>query len=195
MSLAACNSGDGAGNDSSAQAGNISADGSTTAGGPMARVLAAMASVLVDPSAAQYSNVREGSARSVCGSVAARQRNGTHGPALPFVVTPEGLALVSPTPRLAWNEPEDPFPTAYARWCATPEELEALRAQIATSPVPRAPEVPPADLDFGNEADPPAPVELPKEAPSPTPRRPAPAEPPSDPNDVSFANAVRRSDQ
>lgn len=162
------------------------------------RVLAAMAALLPDPGSALYPNLREGSAGSVCGAVALRQPNGTHAAPVPFVVTPEGVALISATPHLAWDAVEDPFPPAYARWCATPEELEAMRAQIAAAPPPPpAEDPPPADVDMPEEpAPPPPPRAQPKASPPPPAQPPVtPWSGPSDPNDVSFTNAVRRPDQ
>ncbi|HYG30651.1 MAG TPA: hypothetical protein VD887_10610 [Allosphingosinicella sp.] len=161
----------------------------------MPRVVAAMAALGIDPASAQVSNLRSGSAGAICGSLAVRTPDGTQAPPVPFLVTPEGGALVSATGNLGWDAPEDPFPPAYARWCATPRELEEMRAAIAASPAPPPPEEeppPPADLPAGEEqgsAPPP-----PRAAPPPA-RPPAQKWEPADPNDVSFTNQVRRPDR
>jgi hypothetical protein len=179
-----------------AVAANAAENASAPARDPMPRVLAAMAALLVDPESARYSNLRDGSVGSICGAVAVRQPDGGHAPPVPFVVTPEGAALVSATPRLAWEALEDPFPPAYARWCATPAELEQMRAAIAASPLRLPEQPPPADLPLGNEtAPPPAPPEPPPRATPAPPRPPVAKWEPADPDDVSFTNAVRRADE
>jgi len=201
LALAAC------GSDENADAGNNQAAGPAenaaaapgSAADPMPRVLAAMEGLLVDPSAALYSNLRPGSVGSICGAIAVPLPNGTRAPPVPFVVSPEGIALVSATPHLAWDMPEDPFPTAYARWCATPRELEEMQAAIAASPARPPPDqsLPGDPLPGGNMVEPaPQPPLQPPPQPEPRATRPpARPEPPSDPNDVSFTNAVRRPDQ
>lgn len=195
LALAACgsNGGGSAGNGQAAAPAENAAQ--AQAAGPMPRILAAMGALLVDPGSARYSNLREGSVGSFCGTVAVRQPDGTHAAPVPFVVTPEGVAHVSATPHLSWEAPEDPFPTAYARWCATPQELEAMRAAIAASPAPPAPDEPlPLDEPADDDAAPVVPPPEPGAARQPV-RQPVPKWEPADPNDVSFTNAVRRPDQ
>ena len=199
LALVACGSnGSGASDDSQAAAPVENAAGPASAASHLPRVLAAMAVLLADPASALYTNLRDGSVGSICGSVAVPRPDGTHAPPVPFVVTPDGLALVSATPRLAWDAPEDPFPTAYARWCATPEELDAMRAAIAASPAPPPPEEPPPAEELP-EDDPapqaPPPPSRPRVARPPARPPTTRPEPPADPNDVSFTNAVRRPDE
>lgn len=198
FALAACGSnGNGAsGNQAAAPVQNAAA--AAPAADPMPRVLAAMAALLADPASALYSNLRDGSVGSLCGAIAVPQPDGSHAAPVPFVVTPGGEALVSATPHLAWDAPEDPFPTAYARWCATPEELEAMRAAIAASPPAPPPEDPPPadDLPLDEAAPPPAPPPPPRpRLTSPPPRPPAARPEPPDPTEDSFFNAVRRPDR
>jgi hypothetical protein len=160
----------------------------------MPRVLAAMAALGIDPASSQFSNIRSGSAGAICGSLAVRGPEGTQAPPVPFLVTPEGAALVSATADLGWDVPEDMFPPAYARWCATPRELDEMRAAIAASPAPPPPEeepLPPAEPLPGEES---APAPPPRAAP-PLARPPPPKWEPADPNDVSFRNQVQRPDQ
>jgi hypothetical protein len=70
----------------------------------------------------------------------------------PFVVTPEGVAVVSTTPEVRITDPEDPFPDFYIRWCASPAELARLQPNMiggetlglgADPPTPEIPDVPP----------------------------------------------------
>ncbi|HEX8217318.1 MAG TPA: hypothetical protein VF577_07625 [Allosphingosinicella sp.] len=201
LALAACGSdGSGASGNNQAIAPTDNGAAAAPATDPMPRILTAMATLLADPASALYSSLREGSVGSICGAIAVPQPGGAHAAPVPFVVTPGGEALVSATAHLAWDAPEDPFPTAYARYCATPEELEAMRAAIAASPAPPPPEEPPPAEDLPLDEAIPAPVPVP---PPPRPRLTRPPaqppaarpEPPSDPNDVSFVNAVRRPDQ
>ena len=197
LALAACNS-DGSpdNNQAAVPAANAAAAAADARLTP--RVLAAMAVLLADPGSALYSSVREGSAGSICGSIAVPRTDGTHSPPVPFVVTPEGVALLRATPQLGWDAPEDPFPPAYARWCATPQELEEMRARIAASRAPPPDEElpPPAEeLPLEDQPAPPPPPPAQTRVP-PAPRTP-PVTPwePADPNDVSFTNQVRRPDQ
>ena len=198
LALAACGS-DGAADDNQAAAPAGNAAAAAAGARLMPRVTAAMAVLLADPASALYSGVREGSAGSVCGSIAVPRTDGTHSPPVPFVVTPEGVALLSATPQLGWDAPEDPFPPAYARWCATPEELEEMRARIAASPAPPPPdeELPPPaeELPLEDQPAPPPPPKAETRVPPPPPRPPVTPWEPADPNDVSFTNQVRRPDQ
>ncbi|HEX8365147.1 MAG TPA: hypothetical protein VF603_07680 [Allosphingosinicella sp.] len=161
----------------------------------MPRVLAAMAALGIDPAAAQILNLRSGSAGAICGSLAVPSPDGTQAPPVPFLVTPEGAALLSATGNLGWDVPEDPFPPAYARWCATPRELEEMRAAIAASPASPPPEQePPLAADLPPEEEP-GPAPPPPRAAPPPARPPVPKWEPADPNDVSFTNQVRRPDR
>jgi hypothetical protein len=100
------------------------------------RASQALAAILVDPESARYSEVRAGAAGSVCGLVDAKQADGKHGGPRPFVVTPEGVAVISTTPQVMFADPEDIFPDFYIRWCASPEELQGIGPRIASGPAP-----------------------------------------------------------
>jgi hypothetical protein len=97
------------------------------------RARAALAVILVDPKSARYSEVRRGTAGSVCGRVDSKQADGKYAGARPFVVTPEGVAVVSAAPRVVFDDPEDVFPDFYIRWCASPEELRTIGPSVALS--------------------------------------------------------------
>jgi hypothetical protein len=96
-----------------------------------ARAAAALSAILNDPASARYATVRPGTAGSICGEVDSKQANGRHGGMRPFVVTPEGVAVVSTLPGIMFEDPEDVFPDYYIRWCASPEELATLPPRIA----------------------------------------------------------------
>jgi len=194
LALAACGSDAESGNN---QAAGPAANAAAAAPGAelMPRVLAALAAAGVDPTTAQLSNLRLGSVGAICGSVALPGPDGAQAPPVPFVVSPEGAALVSATPTLGWDVPEDPFPPAYARWCATPAELEEMRARIAASPAPPPREEEPPPPEELPPDQPPAALPPPPRAAPPPARPPVPKWEPADPNDVSFTNQVRRPDR
>ena len=127
-----------------------------------ARVALAMAAILENPQGARYANLRLGSAGAICGDVDPAGPTAARKGLRPFVVTPDGIAVISTGARIAFDDPQDPFPDYHIRWCATPEEL-------ATIP----PEIPPAAA-----ADPAPPVEPILELPPPQVARPA-ADPPA----------------
>lgn len=154
------------------------ATGQATAGeqgaANMALAKQALGAILEDPASARYSEVRSGAAGSVCGRVDSR----------PFVVTPEGVAVVSPAPKVMFDDPDDVFPDFYIRWCASSEELRRIGPRVVTGPLPDLPPIEEYPLIPGDE--PPAP---PVEAlPPPAPGK---AKPPSAEED-SFSRAVLR---
>lgn len=159
-----------------------------------ARAEAALAAILSDPDK-RFANLRAGASNAVCGDVEAKQLDGKRG-VRPFVITPEGVAVVSTTAQVQLTDPEDPFPDFYIRWCASPAELARLQPNMVGgetlglgAPPPDLPDVPP---------------DLPIEAPlpplaGPIPERPAaqakavpPPRPPAPTSDDSFFNAVAR---
>jgi hypothetical protein len=157
-----------------------------------ARAKAALDVIITDPEM-RFANVRAGAANAVCGDVEAKQPDGKRG-VRPFVITPEGVAVVSATQQVSIGDPEDPFPDFYIRWCASPAELARLQPNMIGgetlglgAPPPDIPDVPP-DL----------PTELPPPTPPPEPERPAarvtepPPRPPAPTSDDSFFNAVAR---
>jgi len=88
---------------------------------------------------------------------------------------------------LALDDPADPFPDAYMRWCSSIEELRRLQAEVenltrldAASPaeLPLPPDVEAMDKSSGSVA-------------GPSPRAPS-RNLPREEVDESFQNAVRR---
>jgi hypothetical protein len=145
-----------------------------------ARVESAMAVILPDPAKARYAEVRAGAAGSVCGTVDPGERTARAGGFRPFVVTPEGVAIVSPTPAISFGDPSDIFPDFYIRWCATPEELARLAPELrGTIEAP-----PPADPGAVDDFLPDLLEPPPPEPPRPPEGRPA--------EEDSFSKAVRR---
>ncbi len=182
-----------AGAQSGAQAGGAS-------GGPAqfeGRARAALSAIVQDAQSARLANLRTGAAGALCGNVEAKQPDGK--PAFrPFVVTPEGVAVVSTTAEVKLTDPEDPFPDFYIRWCASPAELARLQPDMiggetlgfgAAPPPPEIPDVPPdlpADL-----AEAPA-VAPSKERPAAQAKAEPPPRPPTPTGDDSFFNVVAR---
>ena len=155
-----------------------------------ARATEALRSVLPDPASARLSNLRNGAAGAVCGDVDAKAGGRYSGPK-PFVVDPEGLALVSPTAEINFADRADIFPDLYLRWCASPEELQRLGPRLA-APAP--------GNEQSAEPSPPDVLAMPPAAPPPTPEPPRAApkaaeRPPRQPGDDSFMNAVLRKDE
>jgi Prokaryotic lipoprotein-attachment site len=70
-----------------------------------------MAGSLRDPKAAQYRNVRAGAGGAACGEVAVK----AGAPFLPFVVTPDALAVLGTKPDIAWEDPDDFLADAWIR--------------------------------------------------------------------------------
>jgi hypothetical protein len=181
--------GDAATPPAAAAAGNLAGDSA----GLQARVDGAMAAALQDPAGARYRNVRAGLAGTVCGEVDPKRTRGGHAGFRPFLVTPQGVALVAGSARLKFDDPADPFPDFYIRWCASPEELKRLE-----------PELQRAIAGSGGAAPPPDP--LPGEGGIHDPLPPDPGEQPplsppagaggkaeTGPADVnSFINSVKR---
>jgi hypothetical protein len=150
-----------------------------------ALVARAMPAVLPGAKDARYRNVRAGTGGSACGEVAAKGANVFR----PFVVTPEGVAVVGGTPRIAFEDPTDFLADAYIRWCATPEELAHIAPQLKGAPAG-------ATLNEVTAAAPPpalaepAPETPPAPAPKAAPSRPAPP-----PEIDSFFNSVQHKGQ
>lgn len=162
-----------------------------------AKARTALASVLLNPVDARYFNVRAGAPGGVCGEVDSWQGDGRFGGPRPFVVTPEGVAVVSPTTRVVFGNPADMFPDFYIRWCATPEELAKLGPGIREE---EPPEDPAANMAAAPDMDLSPPIAVPKLpiAPPPVPQtggKAARSEQPPEPNATdkdSFFNAVIR---
>jgi hypothetical protein len=152
----------------------------------------AMPAALKDPKAAQYRNVRAGAGGSACGEVAVKGG----APFVPFVVSPDAIAVVGTRPQIAWEDPDDFLADAWIRWCASPEELAKLRPRLEKAANARIPDPsnvsaavpPPLDPSIPAFDPPPPPV---AERPAPPPK---PAPPPPTPRIDSFFNSVQHKD-
>lgn len=162
-----------------------------------ARAQTAVGAAILDPASARYANLREGSGGSICGDVNAKGEDGRLQGFRPFVVTPQGVAVVSSAATIAFDNPADIYPDFYLRYCAPLEELPTLHSKMAggNSDLPPAPDAgPPAPLDL-------PPLDLPTRAPPPPPpppsaRQPAAPKPqPKAQDEDSFFNAVIRPQQ
>ncbi len=140
-----------------------------------ARAHTALSPAIRDPASARYANVREGSGGSICGDVNAKGENGRLQGFRPFVVSPEGVAVVSSAATIMFDNPADMFPDFYLRYCAPLEELPMLHRKMAE----RNPDLlAPADASLG----PAPPSDLPPLDPTlaaPPPAAPPPPSPPS----------------
>jgi hypothetical protein len=148
-------------------------------------VARAMPAALPDAKDDRYRNLRGGAGGSVCGEVAPRPATGV--PVFrPFLINPDGIALVATAPQLKLDDPSDFFADGWIRWCATPEELRSLAPKLQQAA--GAPQMPPAQVDATQ-----APATAPEPAPLvAAPRRPArPSGPQPSPSIDSFFNSVR----
>jgi hypothetical protein len=177
-----------------ASAGTVPGQNGETAAQAQQRAVSALSVILPDAKSARYAEVRPGTAGAVCGLVDAKQGDGKYSGPRPFVVSPEGVAVVSTTPQVNFGDAEDLFPDFYIRWCATPAELRLIGPRIAlpeASPPPAADELPElleseiaAAPPAGGPAEPPLP-----EAAAAQPKASAPSAPPGE---DSFSSAVLR---
>lgn len=151
-------------------------------------VASAMAA-LVDPAKALYRNVRPGLSGSACGEVSTP--SGKEAASFrPFVVTPEGVAIISPTPSLGFRDPNDIFPDLYIRWCATPDELQKIEPELKRGPLSEDE----LNAVAGESATPPLPEPSIPIASTPPPGAAPPAG--SNPERIDrFEEAVRRKQQ
>jgi hypothetical protein len=166
-----------------------------------ARAETAVSAVILDPRSARYANLREGSGGSICGDVDAKGENGRLQGFRPFVVAPEGVAVVSSAATIMFDDPADLFPDFYLRYCAPLEELPMLHQKMAAriGDLPPPPDAgfapaPPSDLP---PLSPPLAAPPPPPAPAPTPSPGPPAMPKAQPkaqsgDEDSFFNAVIR---
>lgn len=155
------------------------------------KAAAGLRAILPDPDDARYTDLRAGTAGAVCGRIDTEQPDGKRSGPRPFVVTPDGVAVISLTPTLMLNDPEDLFPDYYIRWCATPAELATLEVTSELNMAAPDIEMPP---ELAELADPPGPSEplAPRETTAAAPESPAPA--PSS-NLESFSKAVIRGER
>lgn len=156
-----------------------------------ALVARAMAIAMPTAKELQYRAVRPGSAGAVCGEVATAGSGAAAGPFLPFVVTPEGGAILGTTPAIPYDDPADPLGDAWLRWCASAEELQAIAERMRTEGPAKAAalEMPPPIEPIDLEPAQPTLVQQPQ-PPAPPPERKAPPPPP--PAIDSFFNSVQR---
>lgn len=155
-----------------------------------ALIARAMPAVLPDPAKARYRDVRAGVGGAACGAVATPGPGGGEGPFRPFVVTPQGVAVVATGPAIAFDDPSDFLADAWIRWCASPEELQRLGPELK-----RAAALPPPLPEPALEPDlvaAPAPAQ-PTAPAAPPPREPR--RPPPPPQIDSFLNSVQRNDE
>ena len=163
-----------------------------------AKVMRAMAVGLPGADSAEYRNLRPGTGGSACGEVAT-QAKGAAGIFRPFVVTPDGLAVVAAEPSIDWEDPDDFVADAYIRWCASPEELQRLAPQLQAAAAKSAAAMTPPEDD----ADLPLPpVREGADEESPPPPEPVPTPPPSKkakpappPQIDSFFKSVQRGEK
>jgi hypothetical protein len=159
-----------------------------------AKVSSAMAVGLPGAASAEYRALRPGTGGSACGEVAT-QAKGAAGIFRPFVVTPDGLAVVASGPGIDWEDPDDFVADAYIRWCATPEELQRLAPQLQSAAAKSAAAMKPpeeeADLPLPPVREDPA-AEVPPPAAVPPPPPPKKGPPPPPPRIDSFFNSVDR---
>ena len=157
-----------------------------------ALIARAMPSALPDAKDAHYRNIRAGAGGSACGEVAAKGTSMFR----PFVVTPQAMAVVGESAHIAYDDPSDFFADAWIRWCASPEELQNLAAQLERAAKTGG------DGDNEVVASIPTPVP-PSQAPTP-PRLAAPSEqppqarphgPPPAADIDSFVKSVQRNSQ
>ena len=160
-----------------------------------ARVVRAMAVALPGAADAQYRALRPGVGGSACGEVATAGKSPLAGIFRPFVVTPDGLAVVAEAAVIDWEDPDDFMADAWIRWCATPEELQRLGPRLqsaaansaaAATPVPEGPDLPLPPVLAETPAAPPEPAA----APPPRPRKSDAPPPRID----SFFNSVDRAE-
>ena len=148
-----------------------------------AQAIAALRAVLPNAETAAYRNIRPGFVGAICGEVAAVNSAGQSVPT-PFIVTADGTAILSPTPGLALEDPTDTFPSLYARYCASAEELRQIDARLESMLPPGVAAEPRAEDEISLPRD---------EAPGVPPAAPREAQPPRRNGDDSFFNSVLRS--
>jgi hypothetical protein len=168
-----------------------------------AKAAALIGAIAKDP---RFGDLSAGPLNAICGQVDSKQPNGKYSGFRPFVITPEGVAVISATPRIMFDDPADPFPDLYIRWCATPEEMQTIGPMIAkNTELPPPAELPPETIDPVPEGNwgvvpggaplPPAPpkaVEAPASAPKEKAPPPAPVVNRQPGDEDSFLKSVIR---
>ena len=157
---------------------NVTAASREEAARLLGRVREALALAVPNASAARLANVRSVPGGAICGEVEA----GIEGALHPFVVLPGGEAVVSAGPELRLEDPDDPFPDLYMRYCASVEELRRLGDRMnGSATVEPPPPLPDPLPDIG-------PVDIPAD----TPPAPNGERAPQQGGDDSFFNSVVR---
>jgi hypothetical protein len=147
----------------------------------------AMPAALPDAKNAQYRNLRAGAGGAACGEVAAKGKTDFR----PFVVTPEAIAVLDATPRIAYDDPSDFFADAWIRWCATPAELQQIGPALQ-----QAARTAGTGLNQVDAATPPDAGPVPAPPPSAPPAPPIrPKSPPPAPAIDSFLKSVQHNSQ
>lgn len=162
-----------------------------------AKAARAIKGIITDPKSARYAKIRSGVGGAICGEVDSKQSNGKFGGFKPFVVTPDGVAVVSNAAGISFADPDDLFPDFYIRWCASPEELQTLGPDLQTASIAPGPADLPQDLpdvpelypEGMEEPSPPPPARV-APARSGAPASSAAQTPAAEPG--SFADAVIR---
>ncbi|HEY0148885.1 MAG TPA: hypothetical protein VGB70_07755 [Allosphingosinicella sp.] len=150
----------------------------------------AMALAIPNAGKAQYRNVRAGAGGTACGEVSTPGPKGAPGPFRPFLVTNDAIALVANGPTINFEDPDDILADGWIRWCATPEELQALAPTLKRAAAGAAA----AGPDEVNVSDIPV-LDLPPTPPPAEPHAPpaaAKAAPTPPPQIDSFFNSVQR---
>jgi hypothetical protein len=156
---------------------NMAAVEASSAAHVQALIDQALPAAVPDAKTAQYRNVRAGAGGAACGEVAGKTTHGW----VPFVVPPSGTAVVGTGAKIDYANPSDILADAWIRWCATPEELNTVAAEIHKAR---------PDLLPGNLAAPVPDVPPPQPVAEAPPARPS--APPPPPQISSFFNSVAR---
>lgn len=157
----------------------------------------AMPLAIPDAAKAEYRGLRAGAGGAVCGEVSTPAR-GAPGPFRPFLVTQDGVALVSDRPAIDFADPDDALADGWIKWCATAEELQALGPTLQAAAAAGAAAATPSEVSALEiptiDAIPILPPSaLPANATQPAEPAPkAKAAPPPPPKIDSFFNSVAR---
>ena len=158
----------------------------------------AFSGILTEPI---FTDVRATPLGSICGYVDDKDKEGRYKGPRPFLITPDGLPLVSTSPRIMFEDADDIFPDFYIRWCATPEELRMVGPLLSArdnaapaAPEPLEPDLIPLDPLPPPPAEP-APVNTPPPKPEEKARPPAKASDRQSDADSFFNAVIRKKDE
>jgi hypothetical protein len=153
-----------------------------------ALIAKAMPGAIADAADAQYRNLRLGAGGAACGEVASKPAGRAAPVFRPFVINPDGYAVVAASPKLAFDDPGDFVADAWIRWCATPEELQKLAPELHRAAAD--PAAAPMNA-IGAGADTPVPDAAPPPAPPSSPPQARPSNPPPPARVDSFFNSIQ----